>query len=87
MGMFDAFDVDDCDGQTKTYDRWMDLIKIGDTVKNTKDLPLNHSIKLRHGKWANVKNNIFVSYTELPETDNLYDKWGREISIDFNYQD
>lgn len=84
MGMFDTFDVQDCDGQVKVYDRVMDLMKIGDKVNN-KNLPVNHSIKLRNGKWVNVVNDIFKSYTDTPTQINLYDKWGREVSIDFDY--
>lgn len=84
MGMFDTFDVEGCDGQVKVYDRVMDLIKIGDKVHN-RNLPSNHSIKLRNGKWVNIVDDVFVSYTETPEQKSLYDKWGREVSTDFSY--
>lgn len=86
MGMFDTFDVDDCDGQVKCYGRLMDFYEIGDKVNN-KNLPISHSIKLRHGMWINVANNIYISYTKSPLFGDTFDKWARSIDTDFNYED
>lgn len=86
MGVFDSFDVPDCDGQVKTYSRVLDTYRVGDRVDN-KDLPSNHSIKLRGGQWVNIEDNIYIGYTSKPTQDQKYDKWGHVfVSDEHNYR-
>lgn len=78
MGMFDTFLVDDCDGQVKIYERNMDCFKLGDLLPHIEADVVDYGVKLRHGGWVVVKNNIFFKYQqEKPCLHYLYDKWGR----------
>lgn len=75
MGMFDTFNVDDCDGQVKLFDRNIDVFQQGDIVDRKRG---NFSIKLRHGKWVNIVLGVWVSYTDTPTEEVLLDKWGND---------
>jgi hypothetical protein len=74
MGMYDTFNVSDCDGQVKIFDRVMDTFNLGDIVDKSLG---TYSIKLRYGKWVNIVIGVWVSYTEKPINEVLLDKWGR----------
>lgn len=73
MGMYDTFKVSDCDGQVKVFDCVLDTFKMGDIVDRKRG---TYSIKLLKGKWVNIVMGVWVSYTELPSTDVLLNKWG-----------
>ena len=92
MGMYDTFDVDDCDGQVKIYDSVMSTFHEGIVLPDLQlpyeieYPPEDYGIKLRHGGWIIVKNKVFFKYQEdKPDLAYLYDKWGREWGED-NYE-
>lgn len=79
MGMFDTFYAENGnDHQIKTYSRTLKAYRLGDTVEND-NLPSNHTVLTSTGKCINVVDNVIVSFTEYPESDNISDKWLRVI--------
>lgn len=88
MRMFDAFIVEDCDGQVKLYDRVMDSFSLDEVLPDLvlpfyeEDLPEDYAIKLRYGGWVVVKNKVFFKYQkEPPCLVYLYDKWGTPLGF------
>lgn len=78
MGMFDTFTVDDCDGQVKIYDRTMSSYSLGDYLPRDFFEEEDYGVRLRHGGWVVVKNNVFFKYQkDKPKLAKCYNKWGK----------
>lgn len=88
MGMFDNFHIPgECLQRTqcKNYNNTLEVFHFGDTVINDK-LPKTHSVRLQCGKWVNILNDVYTSYSDSPETTVLYNKWGQPIDETFRYK-
>lgn len=75
MGMYDYVTIGDKEGQVKLWFRTMQSYTVGSLVPSINGYK-TYSVAMREGGYVNVVNNVIQSWTDNPESDMIYDKWG-----------
>lgn len=81
MGVFDVIRVREKEGQVKTWDRLMKVYTLEDEVPSIQfkgRLHHSYSIGMREGGFVNVSKGILISWSNIPDSYLVVDKWGNE---------
>lgn len=75
MPMCDYVMVGDKKGQVKLWYSIRYICTLGSLVPSINGYK-TYSVAMREGGYVNVANNVIQSWTDNPESDMIYDKWG-----------